>query len=182
MSQGNFLQDSKFSVMCRQDLRYCNRTQVQLPTPWKTSTGEAGADIKQSGFIQGPVTWKMGDSYLKAHLIISAILTSLYRGTMGRGEVRNFWLRAVSEFCSLVVSVCPECTITQIHCSICSFTANIWEQDLQAVFLMVLRRRCFHNSCGQGLSLWSGSCLGESGAATADVYKILIRKLLIHES
>ena len=91
--------------MCRQDLRYCNRTQVQLPTPWKTSTGEAGADIKQSGFIQGPVTWKMGDSYLKAHLIISAILTSLYRGTMGRGEVRNFWLRAVSEFCSLVVSM-----------------------------------------------------------------------------
>ena len=34
--------------------------QVQLPATLKANTGEAGADVKESGFIQVPATWKMG--------------------------------------------------------------------------------------------------------------------------
>ena len=37
----------------------------------KASIQEAGADIKESGFIQLPATWKMEASHLKAHLNIS---------------------------------------------------------------------------------------------------------------
>ena len=61
--------------------------QVQLPTPLKASTREAGADVKESGFIQVLATWKMGDSRLKACRSISGILASLYRGmNVGKGN------------------------------------------------------------------------------------------------
>ena len=40
----------------------CNRTQVWLPAASNANTQEAGADVKESVFIQMPATWKMGDS------------------------------------------------------------------------------------------------------------------------
>ena len=33
--------------------------QAQLPAPSKANTQEAGADVKESGFIQVLATWKM---------------------------------------------------------------------------------------------------------------------------
>lgn len=38
--------------------------QVWLPAASKANTWEAGADVKDSGFIQVPATWK---THLKAH-------------------------------------------------------------------------------------------------------------------
>ena len=52
----------------------------------KANTGEAGADVKESGSIQVPATWKVRDSHLKACLRISGILASLYRGTWEEGN------------------------------------------------------------------------------------------------
>lgn len=43
-------------------------------------------DVKESGFIQVPVSWKMVDSHLKGHLSISGVLASLHRGMAGRGD------------------------------------------------------------------------------------------------
>ena len=45
--------------------------QVWLPAASKASTRKAGADVKESGFIQVPATWTMRCSPLKAHLHIS---------------------------------------------------------------------------------------------------------------
>ena len=81
--------------------------QVRLPGTLKTNIREAGADVKESVFIQIPATWKVVDSWLKVDLIISGrwtlvsklvsgVLASLYRGNLERRQQRNFWLYAAS--------------------------------------------------------------------------------------
>ena len=55
----------------RRQLSFLTETKVLLPAALKANTGEADADVKESGFIQVLVTWKMRDSHLKAHLNIS---------------------------------------------------------------------------------------------------------------
>ena len=49
----------------------------------KVNAREAGAGVKESGFIQRLATWKVGDSCLKAHLPIS-VGAEVLQG--GRGE------------------------------------------------------------------------------------------------
>ena len=57
----------------------------------QANSQEADADVKEGGFIQVLAKWKMRDSHLKAQLNVSDVLDNLHRGTIGRGELRNFW-------------------------------------------------------------------------------------------
>ena len=61
-------------IFADQAIKNCNQTQIWLSTALGDNTREAGADVKESGFIQVLATWKMGDSYLKIQLSISGIL------------------------------------------------------------------------------------------------------------
>ena len=62
--------------------------QVWLPAALKANTGEAGADVQTSGFIQVLATWEMGT------LVSKRISTSQCRQRVckegeGRGEQRD---------------------------------------------------------------------------------------------
>ena len=72
----------------------CNHMQVLLPVALQANTGEAGADVKESGFIQVLATWEVRDS--QSRLQCLRHLGKFMKGTVGRGELKNFWRRAVS--------------------------------------------------------------------------------------
>ena len=81
----------------------------------------------------------MRDSRLKAQLSISGVLTNWYRGTVGRGEQRNFRQSEFSQLGSWVASVLsPACIITWFLPSTRSSTADTLEGDVQAALSLVL--------------------------------------------
>ena len=57
---------------------------AQLPAVTKANTRKAGVDVKEMVLFQVPITWKMGNSCLKAHCSISGQADVFIRREKGK--------------------------------------------------------------------------------------------------
>ena len=84
--------------------------QVWLPTTSKANTREAGVDVKESGFIQVQVTWKMGTLISKPILALQESCLD-YIGNEKRGTKEFLVMCSFSALLLGVAILSPACVI-----------------------------------------------------------------------
>ena len=76
--------------------------QAWLPTTSKANTWEAGVDVKESGFIQVQVTWKMG-TLISKPILASQASWPVYTGEPREGGTKEF--PAMCSFSAVLLGV-----------------------------------------------------------------------------
>ena len=166
-----YLPPNKLALKGDREIRKKN-PQGQLPIAMKAKLVRQALVEKESGLFRSGHPENMAGSCLQNHLRIPGVLAGSHRGTVGRGGWRNFWRRAVSQLFSGFVTIfrlCPY-VVPLLHprfhcwCSGARRTSSVSvHSDTRCWACPVLTAR---------VVLWS---------VTADVNKILIKKLLIHD-
>ena len=153
----------------------CNQMQVWLPAASKAKCfWEAGADVKESGFIQVQASWKMRDLCVKGRLSIPGVLDSLYRGIVGIGELRNLWQRAAPGGFNVISCACHPAA-SSLHLQLPCWYLGTGCAGSALLVLTWIADAC-PVSCGQGHSLL------KQELQLLNIPKILTSKLLICES